>query len=231
MPPSLPVTQASASPSPGLAPPHARSLGLWPPNHHPRPPHFFRFPVGLPGAGGPLPPQPGVWPPSWQRPAPHGQPPRSAPARPPGGRHFLPGPRRPGRWRRRRRPPSHGRPGEPRGRLRGGGSDSRGRPGRAADAVSAMGRAGRAPPGLRGSLPSTSRPAPAPALPPPFLGDTPRRRWERGGLLFPRDSPGKPHFRPAGYCWGGGRTSARGCEDPGALEPQVPNRLGSREHL
>lgn len=215
-------------PVPGLAPRHARSLGLWPPNHYPPP--FLSFPV---------------W--GWVPPPTAARglaaflaatPPRTAgprdPPRPASGRPSLPARPRGGLAgrRRRRRPPSHGRPGEARGRPRGGGSDSRGRSGRAADAVSAMGRAGRAPPGLRGSLPSTSSPSHSPEPSPPLcLGDTPQTPVGVGGLLFPCVSLGKSHFRPAGCLLGRRAHAGGGSKDPGALESQVPNRLGSWEHL
>lgn len=198
IPPSLPVTQASVSPSPGLAPRHARSLGLWPPNHHPRTPSFVQFPHRSPWGWVPPPTAAGVWPPSWQRPRPARPAPEIRPGPPPGWPSL---PARPAEawpvaaaaatsepwspWRtpraaqrRRQRQPGSSRA--------GGGRCER------------DGAGGARPPGAPG-LPSLHLPpAPAPALPPPFLGDTPRRRWERGAYCFRVFPWGNPISDPRG---------------------------------
>lgn len=158
---------------------------------------------------------------------------------PPTGQPSLPARRQegPAGRRCRRRHPSHGRAGEPRGRL-GGGSGSGGAPGPAADAVRAVGWAGRAagtpgPPPLHPLLSRSPRPAP------PLSSETPpdaRRGGRVGAYCYPVNArghaPGNP-VPPTGprTCWTQGTrgvwTPVPGVQTRGTLEsPRSLPRLG-----
>lgn len=158
-------------------------------------------PLGLPvcprGLGGPH-PTPAAPDPAGtvaSVPAPRVQPPGPAPARlraPVTSCSAREGPA----GRRRLQRPSHGRAGEPGGRLGGGGGGGGKRPRRAADAVSAAGRAGRALQDSGAPSPPLSPwvPLQPQTRPAPFPWGYPRPGWGPGqrALSPPGDIPSPP---------------------------------------